>query len=589
MDNKLNRSINSIFERQLNLESSLVITVSYFFGLLGLGISAFSAYKSGIAFDSGYELGVGNQSYQLSETYSLAAAYEFMPNASEYYGVFVQKSANFFNQFFTSDINLLNGLQQSAYMWQYFVVLLTLLIAIVALAKVIELYTSDVKVLHLVFLFFFTNPLVLGQLQINYKDAPVAFALLTYASGLVLFNVGMINKNSNNLLKFTKKSSPRFNLKGSENSQAAFGILFMIVGFSVAISCRAGAVALLAGLALSGVVSFLTTSLHKFGTLKPIFVLQFIFCHFLTILSSLIFLRSLNPLAKIDLQQWLIDSVVYASNNPASGLVRTAGIDVFNNPVPVWYVPAWIFVSIPILSILGLLFGCYYFFRYETLSKISNLFPLISLGILAPIGLMIMGVSLIDGIRQVLFIPIGFFAIGLLGLIIWSRLGQKPISVIVILGMALTSLVQTTPWIPYSYAFKNELSRFGKLQPAWENDYLGVSVREGVEKLRVTYNLPTVIVTPSNDMAHPWGDTPYVIEEDHLIKWPNDPFPDVFGVYIFHRYSWTDQTNFPIDSCYDFPLQPTCKNLKPYDCKVLFSIVHAGWEFGRGGICRKKI
>ena len=202
-------------------------------------------------------------------------------------------------------------------------------------------------------------------------------------------------------------------------------------------------------------------------------------------------------------------------------------------------------------------------------------------------ALVLMKVSLIDGIRQILFIPIGFISVGIVGLLLWAYFGQKPISFVVLLLIPMFSLLQTIPWVPYTYAYKNELSRIGKIQPAWENDYLGVSVREGVEKLRNTHNLSTVIVTPTNDSAHPWNDTPYVIEKDQLIKWPDDPFPNTFGVYIFHRHTWTDNTKFPIDSCEDFPLQPTCKNLKPYDCKVLFTIVHAGWEFGSGAICRK--
>ena len=158
----------------LDIESLFVRVFSYILGVVGLAIASLSAFKSGIAWDTSYELGIGNLSYQLDESSSLSEAYQFMPNASEYYGVFVQKSANFLNQIFTSDPGFFDGFQHSAYMWQYFVVLILFFISMFALTKVIEIFTSGVRVFHLVFLFFSTNPLVLGQLQINHKELPEA-------------------------------------------------------------------------------------------------------------------------------------------------------------------------------------------------------------------------------------------------------------------------------------------------------------------------------------------------------------------------------------------------------------------------------
>ena len=69
------------------------------------------------------------------------------------------------------------------------------------------------------------------------------------------------------------------------------------------------------------------------------------------------FVWATNPIARIDLVQWLRDasrnSIAYPWDRPDPG----RGGDVHSGHLPWWYVPAWLGAQLPLLTIATLVVG----------------------------------------------------------------------------------------------------------------------------------------------------------------------------------------------------------------------------------------
>jgi hypothetical protein len=295
---------------------------------------------------------------------------------------------------------------------------------------------------------------------------------------------------------------------------------------------------------------------------------------------------------------WLFDAVRIANEYPWIGPVRTAGQQLMSNDLPWWYIPAWYLVSLPTLTLIltlvsvGIPGYLIVFKRNKGILKVILVsVPLIGQGIAVPILMNVSGTILYDGIRHVLFaVPalVSLTVILFSMLHFKSELGQKNSRLItsVVLGILAITLFEISRWVPYEYAHKNLFHNIGDKKINWEMDYWGVSAREGTEKLLNEYGLTEAIVLPSGEMASVFGGSSITEIQGDVITLAGDHKIDrYFGVYLFNRYTWSETADLPMDDCQDVPLAK-CNNLIPPKCKVLFKILHAGVELGKGAVCQ---
>ena len=192
---------------------------------------------------------------------------------------------------------------------------------------------------------------------------------------------------------------------------------------------------------------------------------------------GLLFTWATNPLARLDMVQWLRDSIDLARNFPSQSTIRTAGRDLHANDLPWWYVPSWLGVQLPLLTLVAVVGGIGVVVARVRRLPLMPLVPVAVQAVGLPILIVASGAVLYDGIRHLLFMLPALIAIPALAFALLDRGRWRvalPVAAVVVVAASFASAVA---WSPYAYAYLNPIGSIGPGEP-WALDYWGVSAKE---------------------------------------------------------------------------------------------------------------
>jgi hypothetical protein len=372
----------------------------------------------------------------------------------------------------------------------YFVDIVTWLLSLIAVITIcVTLYLTFESARHS-FIYFgimSTLPIWVGMSQVNSKDIPVAAGISILSSGFML------------LIK-SKSSRKLFYL----------GIVLSSLGCAIAVSVRPASVTILLSFILCNlIVYFLVgSSAKKVSHLvtEISFIISVIF------IFSLIILFYSNPIAFNNLFFWVKDAVAISLNYPSVQPVRVFGKDFLSDALPSWYIAAWVWAQLPVLTFVSFILGLFFLINQSILQKnwqdLYYFFPYLIQAFLIPLVMIFIQPNLYNGIRHIIFIYpalmiFATIAIGRLCSNFESNFINNFTGALAILIISL-NLFATYRWMPYSYSFINPISGIGN-QRNWDLDYWGLSSREGLKRLSDSSKSDIFVVMPDNSSSIPFG------------------------------------------------------------------------------------
>jgi hypothetical protein len=456
-------------------------------GIYGWIVSLLSIFKTGLGWDSVFDLEAAKISFENSRSLNLNTYYDLVPLTSEFYGTFVYKIANWLSILFTNtsifdNPALLTNL--------YFVDLTTWFLSLLSILLVsLSLYLTFQSKSY-AFLYFgmiSTLPIWVGMSQVNSKDIPVAAGLSILSSGFML-----IFKLSTKRLYF------------------CLGIFLTSLGSGISISVRPASITIvLSFLLLNSVILFLI----KFKDLKWISRFKNIFIvNFITLTFSLLVLYFSNNIHLLNFYTWIVDAVKVSLNFPSIQPIRLLGKDFLSNDLPPWYVLAWVWAQFPLLTFLSLMLSLILILKQVFFQKRFELAyymaPFFIQAFFIPLVILFTQPNLYNGIRHILFI---YPALIILTIIFLNALLdfsknklQKLLASVIVILILFFNVFSTYRWLPYSYAYINPLAGIGH-QRNWDLDYWGLSSREGIDRLNKLGFSKNIIVMPDNSSSIPFG------------------------------------------------------------------------------------
>jgi hypothetical protein len=509
--------------------------------VLGVGsimIAGWSLATGGIGWDAPTDTWAALQVRAVPSSDSLAQAYNSVYLTSEFYGVFIQQFADLLHTLFTGSTHHLQPDDPATYLYQGGVTLALSVISVSALAVAVGVVFRSVLAGAFAWSLTLSTPLWLGMSHLDYKDVPFAAGLNLITAGLI-FSVVI----------------------GRPQKAALLGLLLACPGVAVALAVRPGSLLLLAALlaVTCGAVAAFAIACRRPGA-----VLAPVITSLAALAVAVAFIWATNPLARIDLVQWLHDASKVSLAYPWDGTIRTAGGDVRSGHLPWWYVPAWLGAQLPLLTIAALVggltvLGAFLVRRRRDVGGATTiaLVPLALQGIVLPIGILVNGAVIYDGIRHLLFMIPALIALGAGAMALLDRRTRRGSRLRVALPLAAAlvvaaSLVDSARWAPYAYAHINPIAGHNTHSQSWELDYWGVSAREGVARLHKA-GLSSVSVQPAQQVGLPFGAVPYT-----------GVFGENAGIYVFSRWGFTAAS---------------------FGCDVLFTIKRDGHTLGEGAKC----
>ena len=530
------------------------------FVILGGGaiaLSIRSLFVAGIGWDSTFDTYATTVARGIDGSSTLREAYDAIPVTTEFYGLVVYQLAEFLHTSLTSGADPLAPYDPSTYVWQGAVTLSFAVIAATALALSVWVAWRSLFTATFTWAALLTLPNWLGAGTINYKDMPVASGLTLLSAGLGIALVVAVQET---------------NGRSREKTWwLVAATMFAAIGSSIAIGTRAGALFIAAGI----MVFALLVSAGMASRLRSRQVLVIpASVGMIAAVVPIVFLWFSNPVARISLPFWLKDSLDYSTGDfPWTLTMRTAGMDVANNALPWWYIPAWLFARLPLimsfLAIAGVIAGIVTLVMRRFRSRsLPILIPFVAQGLLIPAGLVVLNSTLHDEIRHLQFIYPAIILIGAYGVFFWResgfpaliRIGVQALAVVVV----LVNLYWVVQWFPYSYAFVNPIAKGTSTERNWDLDYWGVSAREGVEKLK-ELGYQDIVVVPHGEPGRPYGGQNLGDPGGGVI---DTGFTPIAGERF--AYYWFERFEFPFSEL---------------ECNELFVIERVGKTIGRGGVC----
>jgi len=301
-------------------------------GIFGWIISLTSIFRTGLGWDSVFDLNAAKISFENSRILNLNQYYELVPLTSEFYGTLVYKIANWLSIQFTAKSIFDNPLLLTNFYFvdltTWFISLLSILLICISLYLTFESWNNS----FLYFGMISALPIWVGMSQVNSKDIPVAAGLSILSSGFML----ILKKNSSRIIFY-------------------LGILLTSIGSGISLSVRPGSVTIvLSFLLLNTIIIFLIKL--KDSKLVPI-LLDIFLINFITLIISITILYISNNIYFFNLDSWIIDSVKVSLNFPSIQPIRVLGRDFLSNDLPAWYVIAWVWAQLPLLTFISLLLG----------------------------------------------------------------------------------------------------------------------------------------------------------------------------------------------------------------------------------------
>lgn len=509
-------------------------------GILGALVAVLSIGRAGIGWDAPVDARALLEVRAIPPDATLAAAYDAVQSTSEFYGILIPQLAEAAHQLITGSSGALEPWNLTTYRWQSGVTLTLAIAAAAALGVAVKVALRSPIAGAFTWALTMTTPLYVGMSHMNFKDMPVAAGVTLVSSGL--------------MLAYAARSTA---------ARWVAGTTLMAVGAIVALATRPGAWPLLLGLALGSLVLVGVVELWR-GSVRHLAPAAL--GGLIAAVVALVFLRATNPFAQIDLMTWLMDAFTVMRQYPWSGVTRAGGQDFSAGDLPWWYVPGWLVVQAPVLTTLAAawsvvavaasLAGTRWSVPRRSLVRMT---PVALQGVLLPLGIVLAGSVLYDGLRHLLFmVPalIALIAIGIAALegASWPRARwQVAVTALASVGVVTASLFATLRWMPYSYAFINPVAGSLSSEGSWELDYWGVSAIEGVRMLQ-EQGLAVVAVEPTlmtSDMVGAvWRDQ------------AREQAPDGYGLFVFRRGDASIGT-----------------------CEPLFTIQRDGQVLGQGARC----
>lgn len=509
-------------------------------GLCGVLLTVLSIGRAGIGWDAPIDIRAVAEVRSIPPDSSIEAAYEMVFWTSEFYGLLITQLAEGAHAFITGSSLSLDASNLATYRWVAGVTLTLATVGAAALSLALAQATRSSLAGAFTWALIMTTPLWIGMSHVNFKDVPVATGLSMLSAGVIFSRVG---------------SSPLIRWFG--------GTTLLTIGAIVALGARIAAWPLILAILVGSCVVFAVADSRQRGW-KPL--LPTLIGSVVALFISLLTIRLTNPFAQLDLMRWLVDSVVVMREYPIDLVVKVAGQDFATGSLPWWYLPAWLGAQLPVLTSVALLWGLVailaslirlrWALPRGVLIRVS---PVLIQGLVLPIGILLAGSVIYDGLRHVLFMIPALASIAGIGIATLDRAtlprpkimqGAAAAITVAVVG---TSLWASIRWLPYSYAFINPIAGGLHSERAWELDYWGVTGMEGVRQLR-DQGLNVVTVEPSLNTTELIGSV-----------WPDqarDQAPEGFGLYVFKR--WDSSIG---------------------NCTPLFTIERDGQILGEGAKC----
>ncbi len=509
-------------------------------GLVGWIISFTSIFKTGLGWDSVFDLNAAKIAIENSGSEDLNAYYDLIPITSEFYGTFVYKIADWLSIQLTNRSIFEDSLALSNY---YFVDITTWFISLFSIILVCSaLYiTFDSKKYALYFFGLVSSlPIWVGMSQVNSKDIPVAAGISILSAGFMLILKKYIFR------KFFW-----------------LGILYITIGNGISIAVRPASILLVVTFLSLNTLIFVLFNLNKRNfilILRKIFIIYFI-----SLPVSIFILYLSNPISISNLFSWVIDAIRVSSDYPSVQPIRVFGQDFLSNELPPWYIFAWVWAQLPILTFLSLFLGiCILTKRIildKTLDLTYSVSPFLIQALFVPFTFIFLQPNMYNGVRHVLFI---YPALILISVIFLVRTLELPTSKLISpIAYGFTALVlilnifATLRWVPYSYAFINPIAGMSEHRK-WDLDYWGLSSREGIERLKIMDPSKSIFVMPDHSSSIPFGSQG--VDELSSITSP-------ISLYVFIH--WNHKIVEDV-------------------CKIEFKIKRDNQILGVGGVCPKQ-
>ena len=510
-------------------------------GLVGWVISFTSIFKTGLGWDSVFDLNAAKISIENSGSEDLNAYYDLIPITSEFYGTFVYRIADWLSIQLIDRSIFEDPLVLSNY---YFIDISTWFISLFSVIIVCSaLYiTFDSKKYALYFFGLVSSlPIWVGMSQVNSKDIPVAAGISILSAGFML------------ILK-----------KYSVRKFFWLGILYLTIGTGISIAVRPASMLLVMAFISLNSLIFMLFNLNKRNF---ILILRYIFViYFISLPISIFVLYLSNPISIGNLFSWVIDATRVSLDYPSIQPIRVFGQDFLSNELPPWYIFAWVWAQLPTLTFLSLFLGICILTKRALLDKNLNLSysvsPFLIQALFIPISFMVLQPNMYNGVRHILFI---YPALMLVAVIFLVNILELPtsnlITPIVHIFTALVlflNIFATLRWAPYSYAFINPVAGMSE-QRKWDLDYWGLSSREGIERLSLSGFSKPVFVMPDASSSIPFGGKGIA---------PVSTTDIPFNLYVFIHWN---------------------HKIVEDNCKIEFKIRRDNQVLGMGGYCLKSL
>ena len=182
----------------------------------------------------------------------------------------------------------------------------------------------------------------------------------------------------------------------------------------------------------------------------------------------------------------------FITQNPWPWTTLAAGEDIVAGHLPWWYVPAWMGVTLPILSMLGAIAGLV-FLAIKKRWNLSFVEWIIAGTLWLPLlYCIIMKPTIYNSWRhmQFLFVPISLLCVYAFNVLLAGRFAN---GLAWIFG-AWTALVFVL-WHPYGHSYFNEVYAATGTARTWDQDYWGLSARQGLLWIAEHDNRDSIVIS----------------------------------------------------------------------------------------------
>jgi hypothetical protein len=497
----------------------LVIGVLALLSLVALVIAIITTFAAGVTWDDGIELYALRAELAVlhngAPDYATAAA--GILDLHAWYGFVADAVAHLIAWLLGIDPAWDVSFTAASYVVRHFVALGFGLLCVIVLAATLWRLTRRPVAAAALPALLLCLPTFGGHAAMNIKDIPVACGLTLIACGFALALHG---------------------LRLGRSGVATFAVIG--VGTFIAVGTRGGSIALVAVIAGA-------TGLGAFAMYRRRALTLMVWSG-VAILLGVAGVVATNPVAPYAPLAWLVQCVRLASAWPAFNPPQlVAGQIVYPQSEPWWYVPVWLAVQTP-LAFAALALCSVHRSGRDGIVWL----PFVVLGLFIPILIIVAGSTLFNALRHLLFIQPALALAATLGA---DRLAaRRPW-----LATALVALVvaECALWVPYQYAYVNQIGIALGGASAFEGDYWGIAGREAARRLHEA-GAERAIVGPG-PTGYPYGaGTEY------------GDVPEFDGYYAFSYGGRIALVDFPIPAG---------------ACRRQFVITRMGMRLGEGFVC----